>query len=147
MATLKRRKAWTFMQQPKAESELFVLPSHMIDGAWQFVAPLLDLATNEEVTLQSLYDDLIVADAQLWCAYRERLEAALVTKIQTDAHSHYCLLLSCGGENPRHWAGHLPQVEEWARSHGCTEMRIYGRRGWAKLLGYDEVAVKMRKAL
>lgn len=45
------------------------------------------------------------------------------------------------------WIDYLSLVEDWAREKGCQEMRIYGRRGWAKLLDFDVVHTKMRKEL
>lgn len=79
--------------------------------------------------------------------YSTHIEAALVTKIQTDSKGRFCLLLSCAGENLKGWSEFVEHVERWARDRGCTETRLYGRRGWAKVLGMDVVHTKMVKKL
>ncbi len=45
------------------------------------------------------------------------------------------------------WVDYLPVVKGWAKEKGCHEMRIYGRRGWAKLLDFEIVCTKMRQEL
>lgn len=45
----------------------------------------------------------------------------------------------------------LPEIEEWARQNGCTEMHVQaGREGWERALaphGYECAAVILRKRL
>jgi len=85
---------------------------------------------------------------QLWCSQNDKeIEAALVTTIQNKGHIRWCLLLAAGGSNLDEWVKWLPIVEDWARESGCDEMRIYGRRGWARKIGYTEVYTKMVRTL
>lgn len=80
---------------------------------------------------------------QLWTSFNQGCEAALVTSIQDG----YCLLLAASGENMDEWVQWLPIVEAWAKEHDCESMRLYGRRGWSKVLGYEIDYTAMSKTL
>jgi hypothetical protein len=44
----------------------------------------------------------------------------------------------------------LPKVQQWARSHGCTEMLVEGHLGWQRALksqGYRPWSVTLRKPI
>jgi hypothetical protein len=72
-------------------------------------------------------------------------EAAMVTTLQGDGKTRWCLLLALGGTNMDSWRGYLPVIDEWAKTKGCEEIRVYGRPGW-KRLGFDiEYAKLVRK--
>jgi hypothetical protein len=133
------------MQNPQVKSELFAFYPYQIPEVWDKIAPLIKQALDRgsRYTLTQVCEDLLDAKAQAWVSYNGGIEACLVTKIQDG----YCLLLAAGGRNMQEWVKWLPEVEDWAKSEGCTEMRIYGRVGWAKVLGYDVEYTKMRKSL
>ena len=80
---------------------------------------------------------------QLWTCETDHIQGALVTSLQDD----YCLLLAMGGYNMSIWKPWIAYVEEWAREKGCKEMRIYGRRGWARVYDYKIDYTKMSKQL
>ena len=90
---------------------------------------------------------------QLWtsqnkqCDPLKQIEAALVTTIQNKDEQRWCLLLAAGGTNVDEWSQWLPEVEKWAAEKGCQEMRIYGRIGWNRKLGYEIEYTKMSKKL
>jgi len=132
---------------------LTTFPSTAIDTVWRYVEPHLARAIEQqdEYTKQEVYNSLKRAECQLWCSLRDdnRIEAALVTSIKKTSDGRlYCLLQACGGENLSNWDKYIQVVEEWAQSKGCEEMRIYGRRGWAKVLpGYKPTMTKLSKKL
>lgn len=84
-------------------------------------------------TLSQIHTGLLKGDMQLWTWGNK---ASLVTTIQTDNMNTFCLLLAAGGCDMSEWAGKIYLIEDWARAYDCKEMRIYGRRGWAKVLNY-----------
>ena len=133
------------MQNPQAESSLVCyLPEH-IPSIWADVHPLIGKALDRgsRYNRTDIFYGLIDGTMQLWTHHNQGIEAALVTKLDDD----YCLLLACGGTNMAKWQDYIAFVEDWAKSKGCKEMRIYGREGWAKALGYDIVYTKMVKPL
>jgi len=132
---------------------LTTFPSNTIDWVWRYVHPHLKRAIDQqdEYTEQEIFNGLKNREYQLWCALRDdnQIEAALVTSIKKTADGRsYCLLQACGGDDLADWLPFLDEVEEWARSMGCSEMRIYGRRGWLKVLdGYKPTNTKLSKDL
>ena len=84
---------------------------------------------------------------QLWCWQSDEIEAALVTSIQEKDGVKFCLYLALGGSKMAEWKQFMPLVEDWARGEGCTEMRIYGRAGWAKVFDFDIDYTKMTRQL
>ena len=119
---------------------------HEIPFVWPLYRDQVQKALDEgsDYTLDEIFQGLSNREMQLW-AYG--IDAALVTSVKNQHNRRYCLLLALGGENMREWLGCLDHIENWAREQGCTEMRIYGRRGWSKLLGYDIQWTMMSKPL
>lgn len=61
------------------------------------------------------------------------IKAALVTYILKKT----CFLLAMSGTEMNKWAWGLFFVREWAKANGCNELRIHGRKGWSKALGFE----------
>lgn len=133
------------MLNPLVKSDLICyLPEHIHD-VWAHVHPLIGEALDRgsEYNRTDIFFGLLSGTMQLWTYQDDGIKAVMVTKLDDD----YCLLLACGGVDMAKWTQYLPLVEDWAREHGCKEMRIYGRIGWAKVLGYDIAYTKMVKSL
>lgn len=134
------------MLNPLAKSDLICyLPEHIPD-VWADVHPLIGRALDRgsRYNRTDIFYGLLDGTMQLWTHHENGcINAALVTKLDDD----YCLLLACGGENMAKWQKYIGLVECWAKSKGCKEMRIYGRQGWGRALGYEVEYVKLRKPL
>ena len=119
--------------------------SDKVQSVWAEVSPLIQRALDKgsSYTLEQVKEGLEQAKMQLWTCETDKIHAALVTSLQDG----YCLLLTMGGSGMSVWKDWLPSVENWARTKGCNEMRIYGRCGWSKVLGYTVDYTKMSKAL
>lgn len=122
--------------------------SHEIPFVWDYVKDLIQRALDEgsDYTLDEIFKGLRSQEMQLWVWQPNEIKAVLVTTIQNN-NGRWCLLLACAGEEMDQWKGFLPHIETWAREKGCDEMRIYGRRGWAKVLGYGIDFTRMSKDL
>ena len=120
-------------------------PSTEVLSVWPVVKPLIAVALDRgsNYTIEQIKAGLTKAEMQLWTCETDHIQAALVTSLQDD----FCLLLALGGYNMWTWREWLPIVEAWAKSKGCKEMRIYGRRGWAKVLDYTIDHTRMSKKL
>ena len=120
-------------------------PSHQIPIVWNRYRPLiqkaLDRGSNYDIA--DIYSGLCRAEMQLWTWGDD---AALVTSLQSDGERYWCLLLALGGAKMEEWKCCLPFIEEWAKNKGCDELRIYGRRGWARL-GFDIEYTKLVRKL
>ena len=84
--------------------------------------------------------DVVEADvfndrALLWLVYDgPKTLAAVVTKIVLTEKSRVCLILAVGGEGAKDWTHLLSDAERYARAEGCDAIRLFGRRGWQRLL-------------
>lgn len=90
--------------------------------------------------------------AQLWILKDGgEAVAAVVTAISDwDGRKVAEIVLTGGSKVIESLDEELPVIERWARDLGAEEVIFRGRRGWARLykpLGYEEIAVTMRKAL
>ena len=59
-----------------------------------------------------------------------------------------CIIAVCGGSDMKRWLPLIEQIEAYAKHEGCKRVRIYGRKGWLRVLdGYDEKHIIMDKEL
>ena len=125
--------------------ELRCFNSRDVLSVWHIYEPLIQKALDRgsNYTIDEVLEGLCSSAMQLWTW---GLDAAMVTTIQNDDKTRWCLLLALGGTNMQAWKGYLPIVDDWARSKGCGELRIYGRPGWARL-GFDIDYAKLVRKL
>ena len=133
----------------KAKSEVVCFGSDEIPGVWDQVKPHIQRALDRGsiYSIEDIYTGLCDAKMQLWTWMDNGIEAALVTTIQEKDGIKYCLYLALGGENMAQWQHYMHYVEDWAKDSGCTEMRIYGRAGWARAFGFEIEYTKMSRVL
>lgn len=127
------------------ECKLFCPNSKQIDSVWAVAKPLIEKALDRgsNYTINDIYTGLKLKQMQLWM---HGTDAALVTTIQNRDDKRWCLLLALGGTNMEEWGEYLPLIDDWARSMGCTQLRIYGRAGWKKL-GFEIEYTKLVREL
>lgn len=99
-----------------------ILPrvAHLIEKA---------LERGSQHTMMSVFKGLTQGKMQLW-TYGEKV--ALVTALVGEN----CLLLACAGYNSDEWLHFLDVVREWAKDHDCKYLKIHGRKGWSRKLGF-----------
>ena len=87
--------------------------------------------------------------ALLWLAWEgESIKAAAVTEICAANGEKFCTIVACGGHDRGQWLHLLEGLESHAKAEGCDTMRVYGRRGWGKLLkDYRVTRVLLEKTL
>ena len=130
----------------REKSEVRGIQASELGQFWPIAKPLIQKALDRgsDYSIDEVYMGLMRTEMQLWMWGDE---AALVTAIQTDRGQKFCLLLACGGTNMSDWFQYFPHLEAWAKSKGCDAMRLYGRRGWARVTGYKVCWTKMEKEL
>lgn len=80
---------------------------------------------------------ILSGDSLLWitpASDGRSIEAAASTKLSLTDAEKVCVLVACGGTNRRRWLPLLAQIEAYAKAAGCSRVRIFGRRGWARVL-------------
>jgi hypothetical protein len=113
---------------------VFVTPDrvHLI---WPYVEGMLDKAFRRADldSIDSTRSDVLTGHALLWIIWDgAKITAALVTKIIKPHDTKICILVACGGEGD--WPHLIETIEEYARAEDCAITRIYGRRGWLRVL-------------
>lgn len=96
--------------------------------------------------------DVIEGGAVLWVAATggvvAQIEAAAVTKLIRTDRNLVCVITACGGSNMSAWLGHLAAIECWAKAEGAAKIRLYGRKGWLRVLdAYRAKNVILERAL
>jgi len=134
-----------------ASVELICVDPQRVHEVWPRVAHLINGAvhrTGLSHTADIEYDTLH-GDGLLWLACDgETVMAAATTVLAETDTAKVCVLTACGGAGRAAWLPLLAQIEAYARAEGCAALRIYGRKGWARVLtGYRVEHVILRKEL
>ncbi len=122
------------------DSKIIPVPVRLIPEMWRHVAPhlLKGLTKATDMTLQSLIDDLIEGDDQLWAIFTDkRVVGAFVTAqfIDDDTGKTFLGVYALGGEGLEHWAALLGDtMAEHARLTGASSVRFTGRDAWSRVL-------------
>ncbi|WP_197327733.1 hypothetical protein, partial [Ralstonia solanacearum] len=93
--------------------------------------------------------DVLSGRSLLWFAWNgNAIEAAATTVLINSDIGKVCIITACGGSGMKRWLPLLDGIEAYARDEGCTRVRIYGRKGWLRVLdGYREKHVIMDKEI
>jgi hypothetical protein len=116
--------------------QLVCVDPSRVRECWPHVAPFLRAAierTNLD-RFDEIERDVLAGRSLLWLAWSNRVEAAATTVLtETDA-GRVCVLTACGGRNMKRWLPLLRTIEAYARAEGCGHLRIFGRKGWQRVL-------------
>jgi len=96
--------------------------------------------------------EVLGGDQLLWIAFADGappiVEAAATTQLVSASGDLVCVLVACGGRDRRRWLPFLEQIEAYAKAEGSSKMRIYGRKGWERVLeGYRSKCVVLDRDL
>lgn len=109
------------------------IPVQEVVKVWPEAEPQLArvMGILGERTTHDVLVQLVTGNATLW-----RVGGAwCVTEVVAYPRKRVALASHMGGELGDAHIAHdaLPVWKEWARAHGCTELRIAGRPGWKKV--------------
>lgn len=122
----------------------------LIEGMWPHVRDKIRAAV--ERTGLSSFADIegdVLSGAQLcWIAWNGAEIMAAATTQLVKPHDKVCVLTACSGYDRAQWLPLFEQIEAYAKAEGCKTMRIFGRKGWERVLdGYRVEHVVLEKAL
>lgn len=128
------------------QPELICVDPARVSEFWPFAGPMIRAAV--ERTNLSAFEDIekqvLAGEQLLWLAWSEQIEAAATTHLSRNV----CTLTACSGHQRERWLPLFETIEKYARDEGCHTMRIYGRRGWERVLdGYRVEHVILEKGL
>lgn len=117
-----------------------------VSKTWPLARDLIRAAI-ERTDLSDFADiekDVLAGDQLLWLAISDRVEAAATTHLSRNV----CTLTACSGHQRERWLPLFARIEKYAKDEGCSTMRIYGRKGWERVLdGYKAEYVILEKSL
>ena len=122
-----------------------------VRAIWPHVTPLLKAACRRTRLnpFEDIEADVLSGRSLLWLAWSGcAVEAAAATVLINSEIGKVCIITVCGGAGMRRWLPLLDQIEAYAKREGCVRVRIYGRRGWLRVLdGYAQKHIIMDKEL
>ena len=93
---------------------------------------------------EDVEQQVLAGEQLLWLAWSDRIEAAATTHLSRNV----CTLTACSGHQRERWLPLFRAIEQYARNEGTKAMRIYGRKGWERVLdGYRAEYVILEKGL
>ena len=132
-------------------AELVCVDPSRVHEIWPHVSSLLKAACRR-TKLNAFADieaDILAGRGLLWIAWNGRaVEAAAATVLINSEVGKVCIITVCGGSDMKRWLPLIDQIEAYARREGCARVRIYGRKGWLRVLeGYEGRFVILDKEL
>ncbi len=127
-----------------------VEPEHVRE-VWPLVAPLIERAivTTGLSAFATIERDILLGTSLLWIAWNGVvIEAAAATSLQQTDAGKVCVITACAGTGMSRWLPLIRGIEAYAQAEGCRCVRIFGRKGWARVLeGYEQTYAIIDKRL
>lgn len=125
-------------------------PVH-VRSIWPAVAPLLKQAIVKTglSAFATIERDILDGISLLWVAWNGSvIEAAASTSLQQTDAGKVCVITACAGTGIAGWLPLIRGIEAYAQAEGCDCVRIFGRKGWARVLdGYEQTHAIIDKRL
>jgi hypothetical protein len=142
------------IQIPCAPNDAGVSP---LATLWPIVSPLLAPSIERgdgATTLDYEYQQLAELRKQLWVIVNDdgpekKIVAAGVSSLNENPGGMFVANMEMiGGADMKTWFDLKGQFEDWAKTEGCNEIRLYAAKGWAKHLpDYKITAYVMSKKI
>lgn len=131
--------------------DLNLLPNETAALVWPRVQHFagLDRALEEGYLAEDLTHKFAEGQLQLWSiADGDTLLAICITSIEIFPRTKICNIHAICGKAMTRWIGLIAEIEIWARDNDCTQVQIFGRKGWERMLPqYDNAKVVLVKKL
>jgi hypothetical protein len=135
----------------RSSAELICVDPARVLEIWPHVAPLLKAACVRTglSAFADIETDILSGLSLLWIAWNgQGIDAAAATILINSEIGKVCVITVCGGSAMKRWLLLLAGIENYANEEGCTRVRIFGRKGWLRLLeGFEGKHIIMDKEL
>ncbi len=124
------------MASLQSAPQLVCVDPRIAYDVWPHVVVLLKAAVfrTELGRFEEIEYDVLTGRGLLWLAWSGQIEAAATTVLTETNASKVCVLTACGGTDMRRWLALLEKIEVYAKAEGCNRVRIFGRKGWQRML-------------
>jgi hypothetical protein len=104
-----------------------------IDEIWPHAKHLIKAAIDatELSDFRDIERAVLDGDQLLWLAWDGH---AIMAAATTQLLKGVCVLTACSGHHRERWLPLFAQIEKYAQNEGCSTMRLYGRKGWERVL-------------
>lgn len=131
-------------------AELVCVDPARINEVWPLVRDRVKIAI--ERTGLSDFDlierEILAGNQLVWIAWDNGISAVATTHKTSIGSKTICTLTACQGYDRERWLPLFKRIEQYAKDEGCAAMRIFGRKGWERVLdGYKVENVVMEKVL
>lgn len=118
-------------------AELVCVPPQDVFRIWPHVKPLIVKAIKRGGlnSFAPIEQNLLAERALLWVIIEDKkVLAAVVTQLEVTEWQKACVIVACGGTRMQDWLSLIKGIEKFAGAEGCDCVRLYGRKGWARML-------------
>lgn len=77
---------------------------------------------------------VLSGDQLLWLAISDHIEAAATTHLVKTRGKPLLVITACSGSGRERWISLRHKIEAYAKAEGCSRVRLYGRKGWQRVL-------------
>ena len=140
--------------------KLVRIPTELLDTVWTLVQPSIQEAlvfsgnhTDSDFVLETLKADKY----QLWIVWDisqkttlDKFKGVVVTELIKKKLKQSCHIFIMTGKGRQQWQHLLSVIEDFAEQHGCDQMELIARPGWARILKqykYKRTHVVLEKQL
>jgi hypothetical protein len=139
------------VRESESTTELVCVDPRRVHEIWPHVASLLNraIAKTGLAAFTEIERDVLDGASLLWITWNgAAIEAAASTSLQHTDAGNVCVITACAGSDMARWLPLISKIEAYARSEGCRCVRIFGRKGWARVLnGYEQTYAIIDKRL
>lgn len=138
----------TVLSATSSWGNLIAIKSSDVDRVWDKCVPMINraLARQKNHDLFSVKRLVSSGSAQLWVIVKDKkISSVIITEVIIYPLRKGLRFFLCGGKNAYDCKPALEIIEAWGKSIGCKHSEILGRKGWARLLGFDVTMHLMEK--
>jgi hypothetical protein len=132
-------------------AELVCIDPGRVGEVWPFASALLKRSIERTglAAFETFERDILDGVSLLWIAWNGLdIEAAASTTLQQTDAGKVCVITACAGADMTRWLPLIGGIEAYAQAEGCHRVRIFGRKGWARVLdGYEQTYAIIDKRL
>lgn len=117
--------------------DLVPVDTPLVPGIWPHTREMVKrgMSRADAGDFERTERELFAGLQQLWLVWNGKsIEAVAVTQLTTIGDRKFCVIVACSGHGVRRWVHHIAGLEKFAKVEGCQAMRIFGRKGWERIL-------------
>lgn len=119
----------------------YVVPPEKLADVWLEVEQWLAAAVNRNQGDENILDVLIAIARGQYGLWHEPGKWAAVIQIQRFPRQVVAMILYCGGHDIDSMREALEYGKRWAKENGVHAVRVFGRRGWGRVMGLEDKGV------